>query len=153
MKRNKQVESGGISSIWFGIFTLILALTGSWISFHVLVVIINGFYSGASFSLSGIQIQLALVFLIVAFVTPVITVFLFIISYRLITSRGRQSDRGFMNPSVLTILSVLTVGIGILGFYIAWTEKGLNPAIGGVVFSIAGVKGIFLSMDRFRKTN
>lgn len=112
MKNNKQVEAGRISSILFGIFTLILALIGSWLSFHVIAVIFNGIYSGASFSLSGIQMQSALVFLTVAVVTPVITVFLFILSYRLfVVGRAGQSENGLMSPSELIILSILAVAL------------------------------------------
>ena len=153
MKKDEQIEGNGYSSFWFGIFTLILALIGSWLSLHALGAIINGIISGESFSISGVQIQSVLVFLTIIFVTPVITIFLFILSYRLVTARGRQSDIGIINPSVLIILSILTVGIGLLGFYFAWTKNELNPAIGGVVFSIVGVKGIFLGMGRFKKNN
>jgi len=153
MKKDEQVEADGFSSVWFGIFTLILALIGSWISLHALVAIMSGIISGASFSLSGIEIQSVLVFLTITFVTPVITILLFVLSYRLITGRGRQSDYGLMSSSVLIILSILTVAIGILGFYFAWTEKNLTPAMVGVVFSIVGVKGIFLGIGRIEKNS
>ena len=153
MKKNEQVDADGFSSFWFGIFTLILALIGSWISLHAFAAIMSGIISGASFSLSGVEIQSVLVFLTITFVTPVITILLFVLSYRLITVRGRQSDNGLMSPSILIILSILIVGIGILGFYFAWTEKDLNHAIVGLVFSVAGVRGIFLGMGRFEKSN
>ena len=151
MNKDEQVKSDGLSSFWFGIFTLLLALVGSWISLHAFAAIMSGIISGASFSLSGVEIQSVLVFLTITFVTPVITILLFVLSYRLITGRSRQSGHGFMSPSVLIILSILTVAIGILGFYFAWTKKDLSSAVGGAVFSIMGVKGVFLSMGRFEK--
>ena len=151
MKKDEQVKSDGFSSFWFGIFTLILALIGSWISLHAIAAIIGGIISGASFSLSGVETQSVLVFLTITFVTPIITILLFVLSYRLISGRGHQTDHGLMSPSVLIILSILTVSIGVLGFYFAWTEKDLSSAIGGVMFSIIGVKGIFLAMSRFEK--
>ncbi|QMU61250.1 MAG: hypothetical protein GKR92_05895 [Gammaproteobacteria bacterium] len=153
MKKEQQVEADGFSSFWFGVFTLILALIGSWISLHAFAAIISGIISGASFSLSGVEIQSVLVFLTITFVTPVITILLFVLSYRLITGKGRQSDNGLMSPSVLITLSILTVAIGILGFYFAWTRKDLSSAIVGIVFSIVGVKGVFHGTDRVVKNN
>ncbi len=151
MKIDQQVEAGGFSSIWFGIFTLILALIGSWISLHAFAAIANGLISGESFSLSGVEIQSALVFLTVTFVTPVLAILLFVLSYRLLTGRGRPSDNGLISPSLLIILSIMTVAIGLLGFYLAWTKKELNSAIGGIVFSIIGVKGLFIGIGRINK--
>ncbi len=151
MNNNRQHEEYRFSSLWFGFFTLGLALIGSWISLHAFAAIINGIITGASFSLSGVEIQSALVFLTITFVTPVLVILLFVLSYRLITGRGHQAENGLMNPSILIIISILTVGIGMLGFYFAWNKKELNPAIVGVVLSIAGVKGIFLGMGRINK--
>ena len=151
MKKDEQVETDEAGSFWFGIFTLILALIGSWISLHALAAIINGIISGESFSLSGVEIQSVLVFLTIAFVTPVLSILLFVLSYRLITGRGHPSSNGLISPYVLITLSILTVGVGILGFYFAWTEKEIIPAMIGVVLSFAGVKGIYLGLDRFGK--
>ncbi|MEJ2116163.1 MAG: hypothetical protein P8X88_09020 [Gammaproteobacteria bacterium] len=151
MKKDEQVEVDEVSSFWFGVFTLILAFIGSWISFHAFAAIINGIITGESFSLSGVEIQSVLVFLTITFVTPVLSILLFVLSYRLITGRGHPSENGLVSPSVLITLSILTVGVGILGFYFAWTEKEIKSAIFGVVLSIVGVKGIYLGMDRFGK--
>ncbi len=152
MKKNGQIETNSFSSFWFGIFTLILALIGSWISLHAFAAIISGIISGESFSLSGIQIQSILVFLTIIFITPVLTIFLFVLSYRLITGRDFKVDNdGFINPSVLIIVSILTAAVGVLGLYFAWTERELTPAIVGVLFSIAGIKGIFLGLNRFKR--
>ena len=149
MKKSGQMTPNRFSSFWFGIFTLILALIGSWISLHAFAAIISGIISGESFSLSGIQVQSILVFLTIIFITPVLTIFLFVLSYRLISGRDLKVDNeGMINPSILIIVSLLTVAVGILGLYFAWNEKELAPVIVGVIFSILGVMGIFFGMKR-----
>ena len=152
MINDVQKQTSGFKAIWFGVFTLILALIGSWICMHAFAAIIGGVISGESFSFSGIQIQSILVFLTIIFITPVLTIFLFVVSYRLISGRDLKVDNeGMINPSVLIIVSLLTVAVGILGLYFAWNEKELAPVIVGVIFSILGVMGIFLGTSRFRK--
>ena len=151
---DKEQEEDGVSSFWFGIFTLGLALIASWIGLHgFAALIMQGLvpiFSGASFNFSDLNNQPVFIFLGITFGSIIIAIFLFVLSYRLITGKGRKTDNGLMSPPILIVLSIVTIGLGVLGFYIAWTEKEYQPLIGGFVFSIFGIKGVGLGLARFR---
>ena len=153
MNDNEQ-EADGISSFWFGIFTILLALVASWISLHGLAAIVMQglvpIFSGASFNISDLNNQSMFIFLGITFGSLAIAIFLFSLSYRLMTGKGRKSDNGLMNPPLLIIFSILTFILGMFGFYFAYTSEELRPAIGGIVFTIVGVKGISLGLERIR---